>query len=109
MCCRTGRVGNRRLQQVHKQFATWSTRRRYPTGEAMRSLFNVPAHADPTLYRRSRALNILTILTGGIVGLLALIIVLTTHDAGIVLFALISYLIFGTPYLINRTGRVDLA
>jgi anti-anti-sigma regulatory factor len=75
----------------------------------MRSLFNVPAHADRTSYRRSRALNILTILTSGMVGLLALIIVLTTHDLRILLFALISYLIFGAPYLINRTGRVDLA
>jgi len=75
----------------------------------MPSLFNVPAHADPTLYRRSRALNILTILSSGTVGLLALIIVLTIHDVRIVLFALVSCLIFGTPYLINRTGRVELA
>src|SRR5258706_11445954 len=79
------------------------------TGEAMPSLFKVPAQADPTLYRRSRALNILTILSSGMVELLALIIVLTVHDVRIVLFALVSCLIFGTPYLINRTGRVALA
>ena len=75
----------------------------------MHFLFNAPVHADPTLYRRSRALNILTILSSGMVGLLALIIALTLHDLRIVLFALVSCLIYGTPYLINRTGRVGLA
>ena len=75
----------------------------------MRSLFHVPAHTDPTWYRRSRALSILTIMSSGTIGLLALIIALTLHDLRIVLFALISCLIYGIPYLINRTGRVGLA
>src|SRR5262245_5224551 len=75
----------------------------------MRSLFTVPAHMDPTWYRRSHALSILTIMSSGTIGLLALIIALTLHDLRIVLFALISCLIYGIPYLINRTGRVGLA
>ena len=72
----------------------------------MHSLLTVPAHADPTTYRRSRALSILTIFSSGLIGLLALIIALTLHDFRIVLFALVSCLIFGIPYVINRTGRV---
>jgi anti-anti-sigma regulatory factor len=75
----------------------------------MLSLVNVPAHADPILYRRSRALSILTIMASGTIGLLALIIAVTLQDLRIVLFALVSCLIYGTPYVINRTGRVGLA
>ena len=75
----------------------------------MRALFTGPAHADPTTYRRSRALSILTILASAVIGLLALIIELTIHDDRIALFALVSCLIFATPYIINRTGRVGLA
>jgi hypothetical protein len=75
----------------------------------MRALFNMPANADSTTYRRSRALSTLAMLASAIVGLLALIIELTIHDGRIVLFALVSCLIFATPYAINRTGRVGLA
>jgi len=64
---------------------------------------------EPTTYRRSHALSILTILASVMVGLLALLIELTIHDGRIVLFALVSCLIFATPYAINRTGRVGLA
>src|SRR5439155_20413790 len=37
------------------------------------------------------------------------IIELTIHDGRIVLFALVSCLIFATPHVINRIGRVGLA
>ncbi len=75
----------------------------------MHVLFTIPAHVEPTTYRRSHALSILTILASVMVGLLALLIELTIHDGRIVLFALVSCLIFATPYAINRTGRVGLA
>jgi uncharacterized protein YjbJ (UPF0337 family) len=39
--------------------------------EAWGGAVNVPAHADPTTYRRSRALSTLTILSSAMVGLLA--------------------------------------